>query len=220
MYIDKNMYTLYAKNINANKMDFTGFREQIDKYFHSLYLKDEHVEKPESKNPKTIEEIIEFCDRNNIHNSISMTNYILDICLEDKKELNNMMYNILMENNILQEPKAIFMSGQYNLIIFIHKGDNRCREEERNHSLATMKISNISEMLEIHLFFSKDSNMENIEFEFIKIKDIEFDEEKINEISENLKVQRLKRFANKKLEEMKFVLVEVEKNIRYVVENN
>lgn len=199
MYIDKNMYTLYAKSINANKIDFTGFREQIDKYFHSLYLKDKHIEKPEFKNPKIIEEIIKFCDKNIIHNSVFMTNYILDICIEDKEKLNEIIYKILRENNILQEPKTIFMSGEYSLITFIHKGDKRCKEEERNHSLATMKISNISEMLEMHLFFNNNLNIENIEFEFLKINDIKFDEEKINKISEKIKVQRLKRFINKKI---------------------
>lgn len=192
MYIEKNMYSLYAKKINADKINFTGFREQIDKYFHSLYLKEFHIVKPEFKNPKILEDIIEFCDKNNIHNSVAMTNYILDICLEDKNEFNEMINKILVENDILDEPKSIFMSGEYNLITFIHKGDRRYKEEERNHSLATMKISDISEILELHLFFDKNSNIENIEFEFLKINNLEFDEEKINELSEKLKIQRLK----------------------------
>lgn len=199
LYIDKNMYSLYANRMNSNKVNWYGFRKELDKYFQSLYLKEESVEKPEVKSSKIIEEIIKFCDHNFIHNSISMTNFIQDICLEDKIELNNMIEKILYENDILENPKTIFMSGEYNLLVFIHKGLSRNIEEEKRQLLAVMKVSSIVDILELHLFFNSDVQLKDIEFNFFNINDVEFDEEEIMKLSNELKVQRLKRHMNKKI---------------------
>ena len=199
MYIEKNMYSLYASKMKANKTNFYGFREELDKYFQSLYLKEENIKKPEVRNPKIIEDIIKFCDKNHIHNSVAMTNYLLDICIEDKEELNNSIEKLLKENKICENPKTIFMSGEYSLLTFIHKGTQRNLEEERNHSIAVMKISNIEKMLELHLFFNIEDELDKIEFNFLNINDIEYDKEKILNVVKELKEQRLKRINKKKI---------------------
>ena len=178
MYIEKNMYSLYASKMKAEKINFCGFREKLDKYFQSLYIKDENIKKPEVRNPKIVEDIIKFCDKNHIHNSVAMTNYLLDICIEDKEKLNNSIENLLKENKLCENQKTIFITGEYSLLTFIHKGTQRNLEEERNHSIAVMKISNIEKMLELHLFFNDKDELDKIEFNFLNINDIEYDKEK------------------------------------------
>ena len=39
-----------------------------------------------------------------------MTNYILDICIEDNIEFNNMINKIVCENIVLENPETIFAS--------------------------------------------------------------------------------------------------------------
>lgn len=199
LYIDKNMYTLYANQIKTNNINWYGFREKLDKYFLSLYLGKTNEEKPEVKNPPIIEEIIQLCDKKIIHNSVTMTNYILDICREDKIEFNNMINKVVCENIVLENPKTIFASGEYNLLTFIHKGVNRNIEEEKKHTLAVMKNSEISDILELHLFFDNGGKLENLEFNFFNINDVSFDEEEIMKLVAELKIQRLKRHMDRKI---------------------
>ena len=91
------------------------------------------------------------------------------------------------------------MTGGYSLLTFIHKGTQRKLEEERNHSIAIMKISNIEKMLELHLFFNIEDELDKIEFNFLNINDIEYDKEIIFNVVKELKVQRLKRINKKKI---------------------
>ena len=54
-------------------------------------------------------------------------------------------------------------------------------------------------MLELHLFFNIEDELDKIEFNFLNINDIEYDKEIIFNVVKELKVQRLKRINKKKI---------------------
>lgn len=197
LYIEYNLYYLTIQASKANNLQFQGYRQQLDKYYNQLYLGNKIAVKPEKKLPLHIEKIIQFIEDNELHRGIQLSNFLLDLDTDSKKQFNDMI-NKAIEQQKLQEKIVVFlMNGEVSILTYCHT-DRTIEDSEvdyRKNTFANMKCASIKHIVELHLYYDEDIKLNELKFEFLEIDDIPSEMEKqVEEIAIIKKDMRIKKF--------------------------
>ena len=87
MYIKHNCYNLETDGFSKNsEIFFTGYREDLNNYFNSLYHPNLHIEKPIQELPPLFLEIIDYLNSEKVPNRSYIANYLLDFSSDAKEQ--------------------------------------------------------------------------------------------------------------------------------------
>ena len=196
MYIRHNCYTIYAREASADfHMLYYGYREDLDKFFSSLYHPQLHIEKPQQDFPHLFSQIVNYLETKKEKNRVEISSYLLDFSSEAKEELFNQVMYALKRQLETKHMVVINASGTGNSLrycCFVNQpGINLLSyEEKREHVLGSLIWNQETERVLIDLYFDEKQLFNKIEFNHFAVNDILPDE------VENLKIkgQELAKF--------------------------
>ena len=197
LYIEYNLYYLTVQASKANNLQFQGYRQQLDKYYNQLYLGNKLAVKPEKKLPLHIEKIIQFIEANELHRGIQLSNFLLDLDADSKKQFNDMISNAIEQQKLQEKIVAFLMNGEVSILTYCHT--NRTIEDSevdyRKNTFANMKCASIKHIMELHLYYDEDIKLNKLKFEFLEIDNIPNEMKKqVEEIAIIKKDMRIKKF--------------------------
>ena len=88
MYIFNNCYALYVSTLGGDKdtrMNYVGYREELDTYFTQLYHKQLHPAKPQQKLPDLFKRILRYLAQIDNNEKIVIANYLLNFDFEARE---------------------------------------------------------------------------------------------------------------------------------------
>ena len=183
LYIENNMYSIHAKQMGQGHfVNYNGYRENLDKYFASLYNPVINAKKPEQKLPDLIERICELAEKSDI--SAAFTNFILDFSSKSKE---NFVKSISM---MLERERAVggeivginVQNGCYCTFVCQPGIKRLSKQYKQDYAKGLMLYHKVEECWLIELEFDENEFLNDVCSMFLKKADIEQD--RIDELYE------------------------------------
>ena len=179
MYIKNNVYCLQFSDIpDDSELVFQGYREELDKYFSSLYYPQLHVKKPSQTIHPLILEIIHYLEKSSNRSKIEISNYFLDFSSEAKLQFcESVEYarkRQLEIGNMIAFNTAGNGENTLRYTAFIEQENVKLFTEKykRDYVLSTLIWNNENERVMITLKFNRKNQLDKISFNKLKISDI------------------------------------------------
>lgn len=113
LYIENNTYANYIRQFkDCGRFMTVGFREDLDKYFAGLHNEALKCEKPRQYIPTYIKRILEYLEKNTIVHRVRISDFLLDLSPESKKEFNEQV-----------ERKRLLCKKRGNITPFYSEGE-------------------------------------------------------------------------------------------------
>lgn len=120
MYIKHNMYSITASEFPIDyKIDWHGYRENLDEYFCSLYHPTLNPIKPVQNLPILITEIIKKLQIKINQNSIDIAHFILDMSSEAKDDFINTINTIIKRQREIKRMLVTSAFGDLKYCLFV-----------------------------------------------------------------------------------------------------
>lgn len=174
MYIEHNVYSITANNMAEGKLHWHGFRENLDEYFSSLFNGLGGVKKPEQEIPTRLIEILDLLDKSTIKNRSSLAIYLLDLASDAREELSSQIDYMLQRQVEVGRMLISSTFGDVRYSLLCHQDSLKKLTDDyvRDYILSTMVINQEESRLELHLHFSKDERLIDLEFRYWSDSDI------------------------------------------------
>jgi len=204
MYIAHNCYTFQADLAPQNThIQFYGYRENLDKYFCSLYHPQLHPEKPLPNIPDLFLRIVSYLENEEISNKVEISNYLLDFDTEAKEELCDQVKYALKRQLQTKHMATISAAGtgdslRYSCFVNQPEITLLSADEKRKYVLASLIWNQDPERVLLDLYFDGNEVFYKLIFKRFTPKDILADE------VEELRTQG-ERLANMRLEKYKLM---------------
>lgn len=201
MYIAHNYYT-FQKDLAPPKthIKFYGYRENLDKYFCSLYHPQLHPEKPLPNIPDLFLHIVSYLENEGVGNKVEISNYLLDFALEAKEELCDQVKYALKRQQQTKHMAAISAAGTGDYLrytCFVNQPGITLlsAEEKRKYVLASLIWNQDSERVLLDLYFDENEVFYKLIFKCFRPEDILLDEvEELKSQGEQLVNMRLEKY--------------------------
>lgn len=203
MYITHNWYNNQTNMFDENsKINFYGYREELDKYFSSLYLpeKDRHWKKPLPYIPDMILKIINFIEETKVDNRVEIAKYLLDFSSETRKQLSDQI-EFVLERQLQTKRMASFTAcgdkDAFRYTCFVNQPTVEALSDadKRRYVLASLLWNENSEHMMIDLYFDKGKNITNIIFRTYTTSDVViFEREELIKLGEYLAKRRVETY--------------------------
>lgn len=166
MYIEHNVYSITVDNMAEGKLNWYGYRENLDNYFSSLFTGLVRVKKPEQELPCRIKEIVDLLDKSSLKNRSSLAIYLLDLGQDAREELSSQIDYILQRQVDMGRMliSSAFGDVRYSLLCYQDSLKKLTDEYVSEYVLSTMAINEEESRLELCLYFSKEKKLINMEF--------------------------------------------------------
>lgn len=202
MYIKHNCYTLQLRDTNDySKINFYGYRADLDNYFNKLYHPQLNPIKPTQILPDIFCEMINWLDNSNISKRVSMANYLLNFSTEAKEQLSESISCVINKQNSSKETIPIHVAGlgsnslRYTCFINQKNISNFTDKQKREYTLANLLRDKDDDRCLIDLYFSEQNKIEKINIKKLCKKDIldtELDD--IKQLSDTIAKNRFIQF--------------------------
>ena len=229
MYISHNCYNLQLDLAPKDAhLQFYGYREEIDKYFCSLYHPQLHLEKPLPHIPDLFLRILRYLEDEDIENKVAISSYLLDFASDAKEELCAQVQYVLQRQLEIKHMAPITAAGTGNSLrytCFVNQPgiSSLTDDEKRKYILCSLVWNEDPERVLLDLYFN--------EKDIIRCYLSTFQEKifwKMNlksyMLKENNKLpcvwKNIRLYIRVKLGEINCALVEVASHIRSVVAAN
>lgn len=196
MYLKHNNYVSYAnslKNTPETRINFHGYRLDVDNYFADK-LKDPELPSPlTQKMPARLMEIIDVLSEDQQKGRTRISSFLLDCAEESRKTIIDNIDLVLMKQKENQRPLPLSLYGEVKLTVFCWQESCFARDENivLEHSRSAMLAVNDDARLVIELFYSQDLVLEKVEWRDITKEEIPSSElAKLTELSNDLKKSR------------------------------
>lgn len=171
MYINHNCYTLKAKDTpnDAALVLYYGYREDLDKYFSSLYHSQLKFEKPKQKLPQLFLDIISILEKEGNDTKVEISSYLLDFTLEAKEQFCTQIEYVLehqskTKNMIIINANGCDSSLRYSCFINQPGISLLSNEQKREHVLASLIWNKDIDRTFIDLYFDEYNSLYNIKY--------------------------------------------------------
>lgn len=198
LYLDRNMYTLDAEELEPN-VNFVamGFREGIDNYFASLHNKNLSFAKPRQYIPDRIQEIIDYMAHNNVHQRHTFSTFLLDYDFAGRDDIANAIDRSLIRQRQINRMNQVSAYGEIRYSLFVHQPliPAMSDKDKENYIFALMLMHNEADRICLSLYYGKRDELINLEFRTITISEIPHDRiEELKAYSEKLFSERVEKF--------------------------
>ncbi len=206
MYIKHNLYPLTLQNTeNYDRVNFHGYRTDLDRYFNSLYHPQSNIIKPTQPLPTLFNEIINWLDNANIKNRVTMANFLLNFSQESKEQLSALVLSVIKKQNYSKSMIPILSAGvgedALRFTCFINqKNINKFTiKRKRDYTLASLYRDKNDDRYLIDLYLNQDNNIEKVLIQKFYKKDIlPHEESNIKKLSDELAKERCIKFKKNK----------------------
>lgn len=201
MYISHNCYNYQTLGIKeGTKVQFVGYRNELDSYFEALYHQELKPIKPTQEIPVLFSQILDYLISQNIPNRCLIANYLLDFASDAKEEFVGQVEYVLNRQKQIKRTIPITTSGSKDSLrytVFVNQFPYETSiQEQLDYTLATLSWNKEEDRVLISLYFKNDK-FEKIDFKIVTANDIDSDNaERIAElgrINAQRRIQEYKR---------------------------
>jgi hypothetical protein len=203
MYIFHNCYYYQTDLASKNtRLNFYGYREELDKYFCSLYHPQLKSKKPTQNIPDLFLRIIKYLESEDKSNKVEISNYLLDFSSESREELcNHIEYGIDRQKKI---KRMILLAGagagdslRYTCFINQPNITPLTKEEKRESVLASLIWNEEEDRILLDMYFDEKDQFYKLIYKKYTEEDILEDEmEKLRSKGEQIADLRLKKYKS------------------------
>jgi len=205
MYIKYNMYSIEASTFDENsKINWYGFRSDIDNYFSRLNIPELQSEKPIQMIPDTLKNIISFLSKYKLNNRTILSNFLLDLCTESKNEFCDTINKLLKCQKQTGRMKIATTSGEVRYCLFVYQEnvEKISDNDVTKYCFSSMLIANDIDTLNISLYFDENDMLIDVKFKLLKRNEVPIGkEEEFIEYTKKLVESRFLNYKKKTGEE-------------------
>lgn len=176
LYLKHNNYAQYAAEMvgtNLTGLNFIGYRDEIDKYFHDRLIGNESSIGLVQDMPYRLEELTELLNRMENIGRSKVADYLLDISSEWR---NNIFQDIENELKALPSrmPRPLSSHGDVRLTVFPWSIPDSPADKALalDHTRALMLLNDENDRLLIELIYSGADQLSSISWEFLEFENI------------------------------------------------
>ena len=181
LYVEHNNYTQYAEELRQNGMDrlnFHGYRSEIDKFFHARML-DGGVPSPiRQKMPLRLQEIVEFLSRSGKPGRSRLASYLLDLAGEWRDATSEAIDDEMAAQPARGRPKPFSSYGAVRTTIFayVEGASSRNSEFAVHHTQAVMLVASEADRLLIELNYGVDGKLADVNWQDVSVSGLSGEE--------------------------------------------
>ena len=202
LYIKHNMYCLQLSDIPDNtQIRFQGYREELDKYFCSLYHPQLKPIKPVLKIPALFLQTLKYLNDNNIEDKIEISDYFLNFSTDAKELLcDQVLYAIqrqLKTRNMLAFSTAggDELSLRYTCFVNQPAINILSNEDKKEYVLSTMLWNKENDRVMLEISFDKKKHFVGLKYKKYTLSDIPADKiDKLFEKGKDRAITRVKLY--------------------------
>ncbi len=120
MYIKHNMYSITASEFPAgHKVNWHGYREDLDNYLCRLYLPELNPAKPKQDIPNEITEIIQLLERGTDKSRIGVAHFLLNLSSESKDDFCRAIHHAIKRQPEIGRMVVMSAFGEIKYCLFV-----------------------------------------------------------------------------------------------------
>lgn len=199
MYLKHNNYVSYANNLKdapGTRINFHGYRLDIDNYFSEQLINPELPSPLTQKMPVRLMEIIDVLSTNQQKGRARISSFLLDCAEECRKTIIDNIDLVLVKQKENKRPLPLSLYGDVKLTVFCWQESFFPRDEKfvLEHSRSAMLAVNDTTRLVIELFYSDELILEKVEWSDISIDEIpSLEMHRLNDLVNDLKKSRIRK---------------------------
>ena len=199
LYIKHNVYTQYAKELQADskaQLNFIGYRSDVDKYFTEKLHEPDIPSPLNQEMPEYLVEIISVLSEGGKPGRSGVASYLLDCGGSWRNNIADSIGKTLANQKIHRRPLPLSTYGDIKLTIFCWQDPIFPRNEDLaiDHSRAAMLVTGDNDRLMLELFFTNEGTLKDVEWSNITMSDVsDSDKERLMSIAATLKTRRIEK---------------------------
>ena len=198
MYIKHNMYSITASEFPAeHRVNWHGYREDLDNYFCRLYLPELNPTKPKQDMPNEITEIIQLLERGTDENRIDVSHFLLNLSSEAKDDFCRSIHHALRRQPEIGRMVVMSAFGEIKYCLFVEiPGIKVMSTQERQDYVLSAILSDKSMPITwIDLDYDKDGKLLGVKGKQCSYSDISLAEiDRLKELSVKYAKSRIESF--------------------------
>lgn len=176
LYLNNSQYTNRRKATpDATHIKFIGIKDDIDAYFHRLWLEEAPNPKPKLTLPARYGELVIALYASGDAIQVRAAKYLLDLNQQARDDIASTMGRMLESQRRDSLVKPLHIDGErpFTLLAFTLGLPRPDWESARRYSLAAMKVRRDPECPVIRVFFDEHDKIASTDVTFLTQKDIE-----------------------------------------------
>lgn len=162
MYISHNMYSITAAEFPAeHRVNWHGFRKDLDDYFCRLYQPELNPIKPIQDIPNEITEILQLLDQEIEKNKIDVAHFLLNMSSEAKEDFCKVVNHALRRQSEIGRMVVMSAFGEIKYCLFVSTPGIKIMkmEERKDYVLSAILSDETMPIMWINLDYDKDGNL-------------------------------------------------------------
>lgn len=162
MYLSYNMYSITATEFpEEHRVNWHGFRQDLDNYFCKLYLPELNATKPKQEMPDEITEIIRLLERGTDENRIDVAHFLLNLSSEAKDDFCRYIHRALRRQLEIGRMVEISAFGEIKYCLFVAMPGIKVMstKERQDYVLSTILSDESMPIMWIDLDYDKDGKL-------------------------------------------------------------
>lgn len=203
MYIFHNCYYYQTDLVSKDtRLNFYGYREELDKYFCSLYHPQLKSKKPTQNIPDLFLRIIKYLENEDKSNKVEISNYFLDFSFESREDLCGYIEYAINRQKKIKKMIMLAAAGTGDSLrytCFINQPNiNLLTDEEKRESvLASLIWNEEMDRVLLDMYFDENDEFYKIIYKKYTKEDVLEDEiEKLRNKGEQIANMRLERYKS------------------------
>lgn len=199
LYIKHNVYTQYAKEMQADSKDqlnFIGYRSGVDKYFTEKLHEPGTPSPLNQEMPEYLVQVINVLSEGNKPGRSGVASYLLDCGGSWRNNIADNIGKTLASQKTHNRPLPLSTYGEIKLTIFCWQDSFLQRNEKLviDHARAAMLVTEDSHRLVLELFFTSEGGLEDVEWANMTMSGVlDSDMERLNSLAATLKTRRVEK---------------------------
>ena len=177
LYLEHNHYGTYTKELQGDsdaRINFTGYRSEIDKFFNARMLDPNTPCTLRQSTPAHLQKIVEFLSQSNKPGHSEVAAYLLDMASDSQREVVSYINQELKKQTTTKRPLPLSMHGNVKLTISCWTEHSVPRNSvlALNHARSIVVMHNEARRLLIELSYSGASELKEVNWSWVELAGI------------------------------------------------
>lgn len=205
MYIFNNCYALFASTLGLDehtKMNYAGYREELDTYFTQLYHKQLHQQKPQQELPDLFKWILKYLEQSGSNDKIAIANYLLNFDFDARNAFSEQVNATYKKQAETQRQQAICAFGEgehslrYTCFICQPQVEEISSDDKIEYVLGDIARYNEDDRALINLYFNDMGEFKSLDYKLYTKTDIGDDYDKYYKIGDSHASSRVGKYLS------------------------